>query len=611
MNEDSLPPNKRFPVKRIIVFSALGILLIASVFLYWNFSRLVSDALQKSFSSGIASEVYELKFENLSVNPFTGTIQVYNVTLLPREKPYRVYPYINSSFELRTERLILRDVEIFTLLRFKQLKLKIISITKPDVELTLNGARHIFLPFKEPADAATRDSTAKTKIFESFSLDAFHLIEAAVHVINNDKQREFKINNFTFSLNNLLIHSQPGEYTSSFDRVLLTIGQLQGKLKKGPIQSIDFKAFNFGIDSLRLKLTLDTVNYRFHDFTTGLHKLDVQTADSIFHLTTGAFTISYREQSIRLKEISFIPNVSNAVLQEGHEFEHVDFSGTIKALNFNRVNFDSLIYSKSVFIDEIMLDGVEVSIFKDKRKPLDKNKFPAYLGQTVRKISVPLRIGNLKATAVQLNNTERKPDSTLAQVQIARATVEVKNITNLSPNSTLIMKADAWLMNKARFKTSLAFHYSKYQFDFEGSLGTFDLSKLTPLIQAYTPAKISKGIADEISFSGVAKERDATGTMKFLYHDLEVDLELKNQAKWKSSVIAFAANTVLDSSNPGSADLPPKVVTFNVQRDMNRGFVNVVIKSLLNGLKETMIMSKENRKDYKKAKRDARRDRKK
>ena len=76
---------------------------------------------------------------------------------------------------------------------------------------------------------------------------------------------------------------------------------------------------------------------------------------------------------------------------------------------------------------------------------------------------------------------------------------------------------------------------------------------------------------------------------------------------WKNSVVAFAANAVLDSSNPGSADLPPKVVKFNIQRDMNRGFVNVVIKSLLNGLKETVLMSKDNRKAYKQAKKEAKR----
>jgi hypothetical protein len=601
------PQKRKWSAKRIITLVVVSILLTIGIFLYVNFNRLISDALVKSFNSGIASDVYELKFENLSVNPFTGTIQVYNVTMLPHEKPDIIYPYINSTFELKTEKLILRDVELFTLLRFKQLKLKIISITKPDVELTLRGKRHIFLPFKDTTSVVSQDST-KAKFFESFKLDAFHLIEAAVHIASHDKQRDFSINNFTISVSDLLINAQPGEYASSFNRVLVTIGRLQGNLKKDDVQSVDFKAFNFGIDSLQMKLTLDSVIYRFHDFTTGLHKLDVQTADSLFHLTTGAFTVSYRDQSVKLKEISFIPNVSHAVLQEDHKFEHVDFSGTIKKLEFNQVNFDSLIYSKSIFIQEILLDSVALSIFKDKTKPLNKDKFPAYLGQSVRKIKVPVKIDHLRATHVELENTERKlSDSTLAKVRISRATVDVKNITNLSSNSALTMNADAWLMNKARFRANLAFYYSRDQFDFEGSLGKFDMASLTPLIRAYTPAKINKGIADEISFSGVAQDTYATGTMKFLYHDLEVDMEFKDQARWKSSVVAFAANTVLDSSNPSSPDLPPKVVTFNIQRDMNRGFVNVVIKSVLDGLKETVLMSKENRKAYKQAKKELRR----
>src|SRR5690349_21769153 len=141
------PSKKNWSVKRIVVITIAGILLIVAIFLYRNFNRLISESLIKSFNSGIASEVYELTFENLSVNPFEGTIQVYNVTMSPREKPLHTYLYINSSFQLKTEKLILKNVELLTLLRFNQLKLKIISITKPDVEFTLRGKRHIFMPF--------------------------------------------------------------------------------------------------------------------------------------------------------------------------------------------------------------------------------------------------------------------------------------------------------------------------------------------------------------------------------------------------------------------------------------------------------------------------------
>jgi hypothetical protein len=318
-----------------------------------------------------------------------------------------------------------------------------------------------------------------------------------------------------------------------------------------------------------------------------------------------SFDLSYRDQSIKLGEVSFKPNVSQLELQKKYRFQRADFSGTVGSLDILHLNFDSLIYSKKLLIDEIVLNHVAASIFKDKTKPLDKNRFPVYLGQTVRSIPIPILIKRVKATNVELINTEQKPDSTLAVVKINKANLEVKNITNRDPHSNLVMTADAFIEGKAHFKATLAFHYRNPQFDFNANVVSFNLPDLNPLIQAYTPAKINKGILDEIAFSGVAEQTKANGTFKFLYHDLEVDLELKQQAKWKSAVIAFAANSLIHSSNPSSTNVPQRVVQFHVERDMNKGFVNVVIKSLLNGLKETMVMSKENKKTYNEAKKKA------
>ena len=609
MKTDIPPPKRKWPVLRTILISVLLIATLAGMYFYNNFNRLLSEALIKSFNSSLASEVYELKFENLRVNLIDRSIRVFNVTLLPREKPLHEYSYINSSFRLTTEEILLDSVHLRTLLRENKLNVKKISIIRPTIEMMLMGKRHIMLPFKD-STAVAPDSvkTVNNKdVLKSFNLKEFRLEEAAFHVVNTSKQREFKIENFSISLRDLLISQQPGEYSTSFNRVLLTLGRLTGNMQQDVFQYLDFKAFNVGIDSLEMKLTLDTLQYRFNNFSMGLHELDVQTADSLFHLTLQSFDVAYNDKSIKLKAISFKPNVSHAVLQRKYQYQHTEFSGTIGTLAINRINFDSLIYAKKIFIDEIILDQVNASIFKDKTKPIDSTRFPAYLGQTISKIPLPLLIKHVKATHVHLENTERKADSTLAQVNITQATMDVKNITNLSRNSSLNMKADAYINDKAHFKAGLTFYYSKPQFDFECTVENFKLPDLNPLIQAYTPAKINKGITDEIVLSGVATEKKATGTMKFLYHGLEVDLELQEQAKWKSAIIAFAANTATDSSNPPSSGLPPKVVNFKIERDMNKGFVNVVIKSLLNGLKETMIMSKENRKAYKESKKATKR----
>ena len=91
--------------KKKKIFLIIGIIILLAVYLlYSNFNRLLSDALMKSFNSSRISDIYELKFEKLNVNLFLGNIRVSNVELLPRIKPLRNYPYINTSFELKTNR---------------------------------------------------------------------------------------------------------------------------------------------------------------------------------------------------------------------------------------------------------------------------------------------------------------------------------------------------------------------------------------------------------------------------------------------------------------------------------------------------------------------------
>ncbi len=232
------------------------------------------------------SDVYELKFENLSVNIFDRTIKVFNATMQPREKPLNAYPFINSSFRFKTEKLTLKNVELFTLLEQSQLKLEIISITKPDVELMLAGSTHIFLPFKDSTAIDQTKSHANKKFIESFLLSEFQLVDASFHIVNFKKQREFKISEFNISLHDLLLNQQTRKDRVSLKQVELSMGGLNGVLMKGAMKRVSFKDFKIGIDSLSILITPDTLLFHFRDFNTGLNALRRwQTMhDSLFHL---------------------------------------------------------------------------------------------------------------------------------------------------------------------------------------------------------------------------------------------------------------------------------------------------------------------------------------
>jgi hypothetical protein len=613
MKEQIIQPKRKSSFKKYLLWITGGIfvvMLITGIILYYNFNRILSDALMKSFNSSIASDVYELKFKNLNVNLLKGNIKVRDVELSPREKPLKDYPYINSSLRLTTKKLLLTNVEITTLLQQNKLKLERIEINKPEIELIIADVVPVFIPFKDSSEVLGTDEQESKRSLESFFLKEFKLINGSFQVANSAKHRDLSVKRVNITLTDLMMDQHPGKDLISYSHIGLFIGEITGSLQRDKIKYISLKDYSLTVDSLEIQKTPDTLIYHFADYSLGLNDLDLQTEDSIFHLTLKSFQLSYSDKSVNLKNLAFNPNISNEMMQKRFKFQNTQFAGSVGSLSVNGINFDSLLFSKKLFIDEISMDSVSASIYKDKTKPLDTNKFPEYLGQSVKAISLPLLIKEVKATNVSIVNDERKPDSTYAKVNINRGTAEVKNITNTNTNRVLSVKANAYLENKARFYLNLDFSYLRPQFNFDGRFNKFNLTDLNKVIESYAPAKIKKGIIDEITFSGVAKKTDSNGTLKFLYHDLELEVELLDQAHWKNSLLSFAANNVIASSNPVSESLPPKEVRFQAERDMNKAFINLILKSVMAGLKETIFMSKENKKNYRKEKKEARKENK-
>ena len=92
MKTDTDTPKKKWPVKRTIALSIIAILLLAAFLVYKNFNRIIADSLTKTFEADVISDVYELKFEKLLVNPFEGSIQVSNVIAATAGKTFAQLP---------------------------------------------------------------------------------------------------------------------------------------------------------------------------------------------------------------------------------------------------------------------------------------------------------------------------------------------------------------------------------------------------------------------------------------------------------------------------------------------------------------------------------------
>jgi hypothetical protein len=308
VDTETTKTKSKHPVRKILLWIIAAILVIVAIgsyYIYNNFNKLLSEALRQNFESSIISDVYELKFEKLGVNLLLGKVQVYNVELKPREKPLVVYPYINSSIHLKTKKILLSNVDIYKLIKSNIFELGSIEIIDPEIEIKIAGEKRKMFPYKDTSAVAARESQGKKHSLESFLLKEFALVNANFHVINSHLERELVVKNLNISLKKLLFDQQPGMDELTNQQVDLSMGEIAWRWQKGAIQYVTVKDYTLKLDSLKLQDNPDTTIFHFSEFGTGLKEFDLQTGDSLFHLTLQSFNLSYRDKSITLKDISF------------------------------------------------------------------------------------------------------------------------------------------------------------------------------------------------------------------------------------------------------------------------------------------------------------------
>jgi hypothetical protein len=599
---------KRRPFKIAAVLIAFS--LAAFFVLSLSLDKLVSSTLKQIFDSSLAADVYQLQFDKLSVGLLSGSIKVHDVVLKPLREPKKKYPYINSSVELTTSLLFLENVEIMQLLFNKELRVEKIIIIRPDVAFALNGSRNIFLPFPEMIKVQKDPLQEKgyDAFLDAFHLSAFRLKDASVEMTNSFSKSEYRVERVSLALNNLDIGMDRGTYVSRVELAELLIGRFEGDLSTGFAKHVSFEEFSIRIDSATSAASTDTLLYKFLDFRSSIQNLDLLTKDSLQEITMEQFDLWYRDESIKIDEVRFKPNVSQAALQSRHKYQTAEVSGSFKTLALKQVNFDALIYHSRLMVESIQIDSVKAKIYKDKTKPVDKQRLPAYPPQSLTGLDLPISIGKVTATNSIIDNTEILEDGTTAQVHVYNATFSLKNFSNISPVGQMRLHGVGDLEGVARFDATLLFDYAGSKFDFAGFVAPFDLTGLNKLLGAYTPVQLESGLCDQVKFNGIAYDTYAMGTMEFLYHDLKFTVNIEDKAAWKSTLLSFAGNNVVRSSNPTSENEPSRVVDFQIERDMNKAFLNVIIKSVMEGIKETMVMGKENRKAHKEKKKDDRHD---
>jgi hypothetical protein len=159
------------------------------------------------------------------------------------------------------------------------------------------------------------------------------------------------------------------------------------------------------------------------------------------------------------------------------------------------------------------------------------------------------------------------------------------------------LNAEALVMGKGKLSILLKSRIfdSSNTFTVKGSLSGMNVSYLNPMLGNNAFVYATSGKIDAMHFSFKANNSRAYGNMVLLYHGL--DLAVKNKRTndttgLKAKVISLFANMKVMDSNPK----PQKEVrkgTINYKRDPERFIINYCFKSLLTGIKSSLVRNPE------------------
>jgi hypothetical protein len=582
--------------RRLTVLTVIVILTVLSFYVYKNFNRLISEAIMRSFNANVISDVYDLSFDHLNINIVTGEVKIRNVVIAPKKTPLQPYPYINSSFVLQTRRIDLHSVDIYTLLKHNRLQVSTIEIEKPEISVQLKGRNHVLFPFKAGDKTSEARMEQLKKYFDSYFLKEFVLRDASLSMEDEHEGSSYKIGALNLFVSDIQLNQLPDVDSLKFRKADLEMNGLSVHAKSGGFKSMISKSFGLGIDSFSIQQRPDTVCYQVADFKTLIQDWELVTADSIYVISAKSAELLRREKVLHISGVVMKPTLSHDAFNQLRKYQKELYSITVKKVDVSNISIDSLRSYRTLLIGKVSLDSADVLIYKDKTKDVDLKRFPGFPGQQLNSVGFPLNIKELKITGSALEYQEKKVDGDLASVKIGRMKLNALNITNQKPGTRLSVKLEGFLDNKVPIDLALSFSYKMPEFSFKGAIKPFDLKDLNPVIEAFAPTSVKNGFVDAINFSGNGYQQYATGDMEFLYHDLGLTFDMKKYSKLKNSLISFATNNYLNSSNPASNNKAARVVKFDVDRDMNRGFMNLVVKSVVSGLQETMLPSRENRK---------------
>lgn len=550
--------NRNIPISKIIHITVYVLLFFIIIFVFtgiwlnFYFNKKIIENIQKQVTESTKDE-YVLSLDGLSINLFTHTITVNNLLIAPSKK-YGIH--LKAEYIFRAKVLRIVDFSIFSYLMEKDLLVDRLEFEEPQISIFQGYER---LPKKKMNSASSSFSlyTLFSKKLNSILINHIEIVNSKFNIYKNDNDTFsfFSTNDNSISINNFNVNAETDKKNRLFEA---------------------------------------------EKFEMVMNKFSYHPGNGLYTLYGKSLHASYLDSILIVDSLQLVPNFSKK--------EFADEAG--RQVSRAKVIFSEVICKKMdvklffeynwLVIHKVDIAGCAIDVFRDNTLPLAPINRPS-LQVMVKSLPFFVAVDSIELENGTVNFEVLNPGtSSTGKISVNRLNIIITGVQNDTTtylgDENIEVQANGYLLNQGRFTETYKFPLkaTKEFFYCSGSIKAMDMKSFNPIIEQAKHLSIQRGRLDHVSFSFVAHENSSKGTMRFMYHDLKVELLNKEDKKnkLKTKLKTFLVNKLMvQESNPGKDGIV-RVSTIYVKHNPYRYFLNYSMQSVLSGIEPAIKSEK-------------------
>ncbi len=353
---------------------------------------------------------------------------------------------------------------------------------------------------------------------------------------------------------------------------------------------------NIKLNVSKLKKIVFTLTPK-NKFSISISKAIYLPYKSNYFFKMDSMVLNDRIKLISAKNISEKTLKSKIEISRLFEFSKIISDVKIKSLLINNYNLKELVLQKSIVLHSIKLDKVELDLFKNKKRRLNKKRERLLIQEMLTALPFLLKIDTVIITNSSLNFEiiDYKTKSPVI-IYLSGVNVILNNINTFrGAHDTLILSGNGKIMDRALFHLKIVFpnifdakHY------YLGSVGHMSFQKFNPILSSYSGIQFVDGSIQSIVFSGKCNKYENRGSLVFRYKNLKIKSEKinRNGKKKKARIASFFGNLILQNNNPRNKNEAAEKYSYYLKRDKHQSHIALLFNGVLEGVKNTLVNKK-------------------